>query len=161
MSCKLYIFEPSCQTCCRHLHVTSLHFCCFLHCALYGHLIHNQQTEEKKAWKKHKRIPTIVIDLVQTLTLLFIFATALCFGLVIGAAGALANYGTNRNSPYPTLSNLVTPLALAAFGWILRKTGSQWLQYNAIASADEEVNCNTNEFPLLQWEPESTSSNSV
>ncbi len=113
----------------------------------------------KKAWKKHKRIPTIVIDLVQTLTLLFIFATALCFGLVIGAAGAFANYGTNRNSPYPTLSNLVTPLALAVFGWILRKIGSQWLQYNAIASADEEVN--TNEFPLLQWEPDSTSSNSV
>lgn len=104
----------------------------------------------RKAWKKHKRIPTIVIDLVQTLTLLFIFATAFCFGLVIGAAGALANYGTNRTSLYPTLSNLVTSLVLAAFGWILRKIGSQWLQYNAIASADEEANCNTNELPLLQ-----------
>lgn len=114
----------------------------------------------KKAWKKHKRIPTIVIDLLQTLALLSIFATALCLGLVIGAAGALANYGTNRNSPYPTLANLVTPLALAAFGWILRKIGSQWLQYNAIASADEEVdyNCNTNELRLLHWESESSNS---
>lgn len=104
----------------------------------------------RKAWKKHKRIPTIVIDLVQTLTLLFFFAAAFCFGLVIGAAGALANYEMNRNSLYPTLSNLVTSLVLAAFGWILRKIGSQWLQYNAIASADEEANCNTNELPLLQ-----------
>ena len=101
--------------------------------------------KKREQWKKH--IPAIVIDLVQTLVFTFTFATALCFGLVIGAAGALANYGSVQNSPYPTLSTLVTPLALAAFGWTLRKVGAQWLKLCIGPSAPKLVG---EQDPLLQ-----------
>ena len=96
----------------------------------------SSKMKKSEEWKKH--VPAILIDLVQTMMFMFIFATALCFGLVIGAAGALANYGGIQNSPYPTLSTLVTPLTLAAFGWTLRKVGSQWLKLRTCPSAPEQ-----------------------
>ena len=110
-------------------------------------LFTSTKMKKRAEWKKH--VPAIVIDLVQTLMFTFIFATALCFGLVIGAAGAMANYGGVQNSPYPTLSMLVTPLALAAFGWTLRKVGSQWLKLRTGAPAPELAAGDHEQDPLL------------
>ena len=61
----------------------------------------------------------------------------------------LASYGTAVNTPHHVLSILLVPSAFAAFGWTLRKIGSQWMETfvspNATAKEDEPK-------PLLQVE---------
>ena len=105
-----------------------------------------------KAKKKHHRktkLCSIIIELVQILVFVIICATATCFGSIIGYISVLASYGTAVNTPHHVLSILLVPSALAAFGWTLRKIGSQWMETfvspNATAKEDEPK-------PLLQVE---------
>ena len=100
----------------------------------------------KKKQQRKKYVPSIVIDVAQTLALVVVFAAAICFGSVIGFAGVLANYGTIMNSPYSMLSTLITPLALAGLGWAMRKFSSQWLKTVTSPNAAEEAEM----VPLLQ-----------
>ena len=84
-----------------------------------------------KAMKKQQRkrkVASFVYELAQALAFLVLFATAVCFGTLIGFAGVLANYRTVMNSPYSTLSPLIAPTIFAIFGWVLRKVGLQWLK---------------------------------
>ena len=96
-----------------------------------------------KAKKKKQgttRVTSFVYELAQALAFLVLFATAVCFGTLIGFAGILANYRTVMNSPYSTLSVLIAPTFFAAFGWALRKVGSQWLKTaQSPGAADPEV----------------------
>ena len=114
----------------------------------------------KKKEQENACVPTIVINLAQTLAFMVAFATALCFGIVISFVGVLPNYGTIRNSPYSILSTLLTPLAFAGLGWALRIFGFQWLKtvtsHNTAKENKTESllqvignECATNE-PLLQ-----------
>ena len=105
-----------------------------------------------KAKKKHHwktKFCSIIIELVQILVFVIICATATCFGSIIGYISVLASYGTAVNTPHHVLSILLVPSALAAFGWTLRKIGSQWMETfvspNATAKEDEPK-------PLLQVE---------
>ena len=129
---------------------TSLLYIFAIFCTIHFLAIIFTTTKMKKTvtWKKHK-IPLIAIHLVQVLMFTFLFATAVCFGLMIGAAGTLANYGVTRHSPNPILSNFVTPLALALFGWTLRKVGMQWLKLHTPSSSRVHMAVGE-ELPLLQ-----------
>ena len=99
-----------------------------------------------KGVMQHKNIPSLVISLVQGLAFTAIFAAAICYGATIGFAGTLATYGTIMNNPYSMLSTLATPLALAAFGWALRKVSFQWLKTVTNPEATEEAE----KIPLMQ-----------
>ena len=102
-----------------------------------------------KSRKKHQKktyVYSLLIDLAQTVAVMVVFAAAICFGSVIGFAGVLANYGTIMNNPYSMLSTLITPLALAGFGWALRKVGAEWLRSVTSPNAAEQAEI----VPLLQ-----------
>ena len=96
--------------------------------------------------QKKANIPSLVTSLVQGLAFTAIFAAAICYGATIGFAGTLATYGTIMNNPYSMLSTLATPLALAAFGWALRKVSFQWLKTVTNPEATEEAE----KTPLVQ-----------
>ena len=97
---------------------------------------------EKKQWVKH-RILSNVLDLGQALTYTCLFFTVLCFGLLISAIGALANYGTFKSSLYSIFAIFLTPAALTAVVWTLRKIGALWLHTNS--PVPQELNGNENE----------------
>lgn len=97
---------------------------------------------EKKQWVKH-RIFSNVLDLGQALTFTCLFFTVLCFGLLISAIGALANYGTFKSSLYSIFAIFLTPAALTAVVWTLRKIGALWLHTNS--PVHQELNGNENE----------------
>ena len=81
-----------------------------------------------KRQQQKRKIASVVYELAQALAFLVLFATAVCFGSLIGFAGILANYRTVMNSPYSTISALIAPTFFAVFGWVLRKVGLQWLK---------------------------------
>ena len=103
--------------------------------------------KKKHHWKT--KFCSIIIELVQIFVFVIICATATCFGSIIGYISVLASYGTAVNTPHHVLSILLVPSAFAAFGWTLRKIGSQWMETfvspNATAKEDEPK-------PLLQVE---------
>lgn len=101
----------------------------------------------KKNPQRKTNFPSIVIGLAQALAFMVVFATAICFGTVIGVVGLLANYGTIKDNPYSMLSTLATPLALAAFGWAMRKVGFQWLK--TLTSSNTEAEGEDEQVPLL------------
>lgn len=103
------------------------------------------RAKKKQQWKT-KSSSVMIIELVQILVFVVVSITAICFGSIICYIGVLASYGTVRSSPYSTLSALLIPSALAAFGWALRKVGSQWLN-TFISSEATEV---AEQEPLLQ-----------
>ena len=59
----------------------------------------------------------------------------------------MANYRTVLNSPYSTVSALVAPTFLLAFGWTLRKIGSKWLE--SVTGPDELAVTEQLQEPLL------------
>ena len=69
-----------------------------------------------------------ILRLCQVLAFTLLFFAVLCFGLLISAIGALANYGTLRISLYSVFSIIVTPPVAAAIVWTLRRTGALWLR---------------------------------
>ena len=91
------------------------------------------KAKKKQPWRI--KVTSIFHEIAQVLVFLVIFITAVCFGSLIGFAGVLANYRTVLNSPYSTVSALVAPTFLLAFGWALRKIGSQWLE--SVTGPDE------------------------
>ena len=103
------------------------------------------RAKKKQQWKA-KSSSVMIIEFVQILVFVVVSITAICFGSIICYIGVLASYGTVRSSPYSTLSTLLIPSALAAFGWALRKVGSQWLN-TFISSEATEV---AEQEPLLQ-----------
>ena len=104
--------------------------------------------KSKKKQKWRTKVSSAVYELAQALAFLVLFATAVCFGTLIGFAGILANYRTVMNSPYSTLSALIAPITFAAFGWALRKVGFQWLKTVKGPDAAEE----SEQVPFLQEE---------
>lgn len=64
--------------------------------------------------------------LVQAVMFTVLFAAALCFGLVICAAGVVA-YESHQGSPFPILSIVTTPILVVFIGWVLRKVAARWL----------------------------------
>ena len=103
-------------------------------------------TKVRKRQQRKRYVYSLLIDLVQTVAVMVVFATAICFGSVIGFVGMLANYGTIMNNPYSMLSTLITPLALAGFGWALRKVGAEWLRSVTSPNTAEQDEI----VPLLQ-----------
>lgn len=97
-------------------------------CTVHFLAIIFKTTAIKRTPKLKNTISSILINVAHTLVFTITFAAAFCFGLVICAAGALANYRTQDSSPYPALSTIITPMALAVIGWALRRVGSQWLK---------------------------------
>ena len=57
-----------------------------------------------------------------------LFVSALCFGFIIGASGAMSSYGSHTKGPIPTLSAIITPILFAVLGYLLKKGGSHWLK---------------------------------
>ena len=106
-------------------------------CSIHFFAILFKSTELKRSPQLKYTVLSILINVAQTLVFTIAFAAAFCFGVVICAAGGLVNYRVQDNSLYPTLSTLVTPLALAAFGWSLRQVGSQWLRLHMSQPAHE------------------------
>ena len=104
------------------------------------------KAKKKQPWRI--KVTSIFHELAQVLVFLVIFITAVCFGSLIGFAGVLANYRTVLNSPYSTVSALVAPTFLLAFGWALRKIGSQWLK--SVTGPDELAVTEHLQEPLLQ-----------
>ena len=104
-------------------------------CTIHFLAIIFKSTAVKRSPKPKYMVLPILINIAHTLVFTITFAVVFCFGLVICAAGALANYRTQDNSPYPALSILVTPMALAVIGWALRTVGSQWLKLHMSLSA--------------------------
>lgn len=107
-------------------------------CTIHFLAIIFKVTAIKRSQKLTYTASSILINIAHTVVFTITFAAAFCFGLVICAAGALANYRTQDNSPYPALSTVVMPVALAVIGWALRKVGSQWLQLH-ISLSEREV----------------------
>ena len=103
------------------------------------------KAKKKQHWKT--KCSSIIIEMVQILVFVIICATATCFGSIIGYIGVLASYTAVISSPHHVLSVLLVPSALAAFGWTLRKIGSQWMEtfVSPNAAKDEPK-------PLLQVE---------
>lgn len=100
----------------------------------------------KKQQQRKTNLPSVVTYLAQALTLMVIFAAAICFGSVIGFAGLMANYGTIMNSPYSMLSTLISPLALGGLSWGLRKVSMLWLRSVTSSNTAEQAEMT----PLLQ-----------
>ncbi|MDA8002609.1 MAG: hypothetical protein MPL62_15120, partial [Alphaproteobacteria bacterium] len=82
---------------------------------------------EKRQWLRHQFL-SHVLNLLQAVAFTLLFFAVLCFGLLISAIGALANYGTLRISLYSVFSIIVTPPVAAAIVWTLRRTGALWLR---------------------------------
>ena len=82
--------------------------------------------------------------LVQAVMFTVLFAAALCFGLVICAAGVVA-YESHQGSPFPILSIVTTPILVVFVGWVLRKVAARWL-----AMHQPQGNCHqaVNQVPL-------------
>ena len=106
-------------------------------CSIHLFAILFKSTKLRRSPQLKYTVLSILINVAQTLVFTIAFAAAFCFGLVICVAGGLVNYRVQDNSIYPTLSTLVTPLALAAFGWILRQISSQWLKLHMSQPAHE------------------------
>ena len=104
------------------------------------------KAKKKQPWRT--KVTSIFRELAQVLVFLVIFVTAACFASPIGFAGVLANYRTVLNSPYSTVSALIAPTFLLAFGWALRKIGSQWLK--SVTGPDELAVTEQLQEPLLQ-----------
>ena len=119
-------------------------------CSIHFFAILFKSTKLKRSQQLKNTVLSILINVAQTLVFTIAFAAALCFGLVICAAGGLVNYRVQDNSPYLSFSTVATPLALAAFGWALRKTGSHWLQFHMSQSAHEEQR---HDYELLEISP--------
>ena len=108
-------------------------------CSIHFFAILFKSTKPKRSPQLKYTVLSILINGAQTLVFTIAFAAAFCFGLVICAAGGLVNYRVQDNSLSPTLSTLVTPLALAVFGWSLRQVGSQWLKLHMSQPAQEAL----------------------
>ena len=108
-------------------------------CSIHFFAILFKSTELRRSPQLKNTVLSILINVAQTLVFTIAFAAAFCFGLVICAAGGLVNYRVQNNSLSSTLSTLVTPLALAAFGWSLRQVGSQWLKLHMSQPAQEAL----------------------
>ena len=108
-------------------------------CSIHFFAILFKSTKLRRSPQLKYTVLSILINVAQTLVFTIAFAAAFCFGLVICAAGGLVNYHIQDNSLSPTLSTLVTPLALAAFGWSLRQVGSQWLKLHMSQPAHEAL----------------------
>ena len=106
-------------------------------CSIHFFAILFKSTKTKRSPQLKYTVLSILINVAQTLVFTIAFAAAFCFGLVICAAGGLVNYRVQDNSLSSTLSTLVTPLALAVFGWSLRQVGSQWLKLHMSQPAHE------------------------
>ena len=104
------------------------------------------KAKKKQPWRA--TVTSIFRELAQVLVFLVLFMTAACFASLIGFAGVLANYRTVLNSPYSTLSALITPTMFLAFGWTLRKIGFQWLK--GVTGSDELAVTEQLQEPLLQ-----------
>ena len=104
------------------------------------------KAKKKQHWKTE--CSSIIIELVQILFFVIICATAICFGSIIGCIGVLASYKAVISSPHHVLSVLLVPSALAAFGWTLRKIGSQWMETFVSPNAAKEEE----QKPLLRVE---------
>lgn len=121
-------------------------------CTIHFLAIIFKVTVIKRSRKLKHTALSILINIAHTVVFTITFAAAFCFGLVICAAGALANYRTQDNSPYPALSTVVMPAALAVIGWALRKVGSQWLKLHMSLSEREvlyEEVRNSSELPSI------------
>ena len=103
------------------------------------------KAKKKQHWKT--KFSSIIIELVQILVFVIICATATCFGLIIGYIGVLASYGAVISSPHHVLSTLLVPSTLVAFGWTLRKIGSQWMETFVSPNPAKE----DEQKPLLHW----------
>ena len=108
-------------------------------CSIHFFAILFKSTKLKRSQQLKYTVLSILINVAQTLVFTIAFAAAFCFGVVICVAGGLVSYRVQNNSIYPTLSTLVTPLALAAFGWSLRQIGSQWLKLHMSQPAHEAL----------------------
>ena len=106
-------------------------------CSIHFFAILFKSPKLKRSQQLKYAILSFLINATQTLVFTIAFAAAFCFGLVICIAGGLVNYRVQDNSLSPTLSTLVTPLALAAFGWFLRQISSQWLRLHMSQPAHE------------------------
>ena len=106
-------------------------------CSIHLFAILFKSTKLRRSPQLKNTVLSILINVAQTLVFTIAFAAAFCFGVVICVAGGLVNYRVQDNSLYPTLSTLVTPLALAAFGWSLRQISSQWLRLHMSQPAHE------------------------
>ena len=102
----------------------------------------------KKNQSLRTKVASIFYELAQILVFLVLFTTAVCFGFLVGFASVLANYRTVQDSPYSTVSALIAPTFLLAFGWTLRKIGSQWLE--RVTGPDELAVTEHLQEPLLQ-----------
>ena len=102
----------------------------------------------KKKQSLRTKVASIFYELAQILVFLVLFTTAVCFGFLIGFTGVLANYRTVLNSPYSTVSALIAPTFLLAFGWTLRKIGSHWLE--SMTGPVESAETEQLQEPLLQ-----------
>ena len=108
-------------------------------CSIHLFAILFKSTKLKKSPQLKNTVLSILINVAQTLVFTIAFAAAFCFGVVICVAGGLVNYRVQDNSLYPTLSTLVTPLALAVFGWSLRQISSKWLKLHMSQPAQEAL----------------------
>ena len=106
-------------------------------CSIHLFAILFKSTKLRRSPQLKYTVLSILINVAQTLVFTIAFAAAFCFGVVICVAGGLVNYRVQNNSIYPTLTTLVTPLALAVFGWSLRQVGSQWLKLHISQPAHE------------------------
>ena len=104
------------------------------------------KAKKKQPWRA--TVTSIFREFAQILVFLVLFMTAACFASLIGFAGVLANYRTVLNSPYSTLSALITPTIFLVFGWTLRKIGFQWLK--SVTGPDELAVTEQLQEPLLQ-----------
>ena len=104
------------------------------------------KAKKKQHWKT--KCSSIIIVMGQILVFVIVCATATCFGSIIGYIGVLASYTAVISSPHHVLSVLLVPSALAAFGWTLRKIGSQWMETFVSPNAAKEEEPK----PLLQVE---------
>ena len=66
----------------------------------------------------------------QTAAFTCLFVSILCFSVMISAIGALADYGTVRNSLYSVFSIFVGSMAPTAFVWALHVIGRKWLEFH-------------------------------
>ena len=99
---------------------------------------------EKRQWLRHQFLSN-VLNLLQAVAFTLLFFAVLCFGLLISAIGALANYGNVTVSLYSVFSISFTPLGLAVAAWALRIVGKKWLQTHGNAPPAPEAVVNLRE----------------
>ena len=108
-SCLVYIFALFCA-----VHFMSVFF-------TLGKL--NSQRQRKR-----KSVCKLFFGTAQIVAFTTLFVTALCFGFIIGASGAMSSYGSHTRGPIPTLTAIITPFLFAGLGYLLKKGSSHWLK---------------------------------